>query len=73
MGSVGNTISEGHQGPAVDITIWITFIISGLAVLTKILTQLGRQWDGIQRLTLSSDDLVMILTLVSLETVPSRL
>ena len=57
MSSVGNTISEGHQGPAVDIAVWICFIISGLAILTKILTKLGRQQVG-------SDDLVMTLTLV---------
>jgi hypothetical protein len=64
MSSAGQTISEGNQGPAVDISIWICFIVSGFAILSKILMKLGRQKDGIRRLALDWDDLVMTVTLV---------
>jgi hypothetical protein len=64
MSSLGNTISEGNQGPTVDIAIWICLVISGLTVLSKILMKLGRHQDGIRRLSLGSDDFVLPLTMV---------
>jgi hypothetical protein len=69
MGSIGNTISEGHQGPAVNIAVWICFTISGLAILSKVLTKLGRQQDGLRRFSLGLDDLVISFTLVDLPSV----
>ena len=62
--SPGNIISPDHRGPAVDISIWIFFVLSGLAVVSKVLTKLARASTRVSLRKLQVDDFVLSLTMV---------
>jgi len=53
-------------GPNVNIVIWVCLVISGFAVLSKILTTLVRNKDRIKLRSLHADDGFLALALVSL-------
>lgn len=52
-------VTPDHQGPKVDITIWVCYVISGLAVTAKLLTKLGRSHRHIRLTNLELDDFVL--------------
>ncbi|KAH7396207.1 hypothetical protein BKA66DRAFT_606099 [Pyrenochaeta sp. MPI-SDFR-AT-0127] len=55
----GPLVTPGHQGPRVDIAVWVCFVISGLAVTAKLLTKLGRSQKHIRLANLELDDFAL--------------
>jgi hypothetical protein len=65
MASSGPLVTPQHLGPKVDITVWICFVISGLAVTAKVLTKLGRSQQRIQIGALEIDDYILLASWVT--------
>ncbi|CAI6331889.1 unnamed protein product [Periconia digitata] len=66
MGSPGNTISSTHRGPAVDIAIWLCFILCALSIVAKVWTKLGRRGREYQLGNLQLDDYLLVVSLAAL-------
>jgi len=62
---VWHIITPDHRGPSVNISIWIFFVLSGLAVVSKVLTKLARASTRVSLRKLQVDDLVLSIALVS--------
>ena len=60
MSAIGNSITPDHLGAAVDISVWLGFTITGLAVLTKVSGKIWRR----DSMPLGFDDMVVFMTLV---------
>lgn len=52
-------MTPDHQGPKVNIAVWVCYVISGLAVTAKILSKLGRSQRHIRLTNLELDDFVL--------------
>jgi hypothetical protein len=67
MGSLasGPHVTPDHQGPRVDIAVWVCFVVSGLAVTAKVLTKLSRSQRHIRLTNLGLDDLFLSASFVS--------
>ncbi|ORX96238.1 hypothetical protein BCR34DRAFT_607712 [Clohesyomyces aquaticus] len=64
MASNGSIATTDHLGPQVNITVWICFIISGLAATSKILTKLGRSHRDFRLSSLQVDDYLVLASIV---------
>lgn len=64
MASPGNSINGNNRGPAIDITIWISFILCALSIIAKVWTKLGRCGPKIRVRNLQLDDHLLVLSLV---------
>lgn len=64
----GPLVTPDHQGPRIDIAVWVCFVISGLAVTAKILTKLGRSQKHVRLANLELDDFFLFASLVSPKT-----
>ncbi|KAF2877608.1 hypothetical protein BDV95DRAFT_664267 [Massariosphaeria phaeospora] len=64
MPSPGQSIRADYRGPAVDITIWVCFVVSGLATLSKILTKMSRHKSRMRFRNLQLDDLLLAMALM---------
>ncbi|KAF2279836.1 uncharacterized protein EI97DRAFT_482636 [Westerdykella ornata] len=53
-------VTPQHLGPKVNITVWICFVIAGLAVAAKVLTKLGRSQRHIRLSNLEVDDYILL-------------
>ncbi|KAF2266928.1 hypothetical protein CC78DRAFT_614733 [Lojkania enalia] len=62
--SPSNNVTPDHRGPVVDVSIWIFFVLSGLSVVSKVLTKLARASSEISLRKLQIDDFVLSLTQV---------
>ncbi|KAF2743338.1 hypothetical protein M011DRAFT_461766 [Sporormia fimetaria CBS 119925] len=60
MASGAPLITPDHLGPKVDITVWICFVVSGLAVTSKVLTKLGRSQRHVRLANLELDDYILL-------------
>ncbi|KAF1935602.1 hypothetical protein EJ02DRAFT_516335 [Clathrospora elynae] len=60
----GPLITPDHQGPRVNIAVWVCFVISGLAVTAKVLTKLGRSQRHIRLANLELDDFVLLTSFI---------
>lgn len=57
-------VTPDHQGPRVDIAVWVCLVTSGLAVTAKVLTKLGRSQRHIRFANLELDDFVLVTAYV---------
>lgn len=64
MPSPGNSINGDNRGPAIDITVWICFIICALSIVAKVWTKLGRGGQKIHVGKLQLDDYLLVVSLV---------
>jgi hypothetical protein len=58
-------VTPSQQGPTVNIAVWVSFVISGLAVTAKVLTKLSRSQRHIRLRNLELDDFFLIASFVS--------
>ncbi|KAH3919494.1 hypothetical protein HBH56_015070 [Parastagonospora nodorum] len=66
MPSPGNSINSDNRGPAIDIAVWICFILCALSIVAKVWTKLGRRGQKIHAGNLQLDDYLLVLSLLSL-------
>jgi hypothetical protein len=64
MTSLGNSINDDNRGPAIDIALWICFILCALSITAKVWTKLGRRGQKIRVGNLQFDDYLLVLSLV---------
>jgi hypothetical protein len=64
MASLGNSINGDNRGPAIDIAVWICFILCALSIIAKVWTKLGRHGQKIRIRNLQLDDYILMLSLV---------
>ncbi|KAF2842004.1 hypothetical protein M501DRAFT_375360 [Patellaria atrata CBS 101060] len=64
MASAENTIGPDHHSALVNIIIWIFFILSGLGVVSKVLTKFARPRRKIHPGNLQLDDILLTLALL---------
>lgn len=64
MASAGNAISAQHQGPAVNLAVWISLVVSSLAVLLKVTSKALRNQRSINFKNWGPDDYSIIAAVV---------
>ncbi|PSN61538.1 hypothetical protein BS50DRAFT_639332 [Corynespora cassiicola Philippines] len=64
MGSPGNTITSDHRGPAVNIAVWLCFILCTLCIVAKVWTKLGRRGRELRLSNLQFDDYLLVASLM---------
>jgi hypothetical protein len=64
MASLGNSINGDNRGPAIDIAVWICFILCAISIVAKVWTKLGRRGQKIHVGNLQLDDYLVVLSLV---------
>ncbi len=60
----GNNLDPNHQGPAVNFTLWLCFILSTLLILAKIYTKLRCQKTAARFHSLGLDDALLSFALL---------
>ncbi|OAL54612.1 hypothetical protein IQ07DRAFT_273661 [Pyrenochaeta sp. DS3sAY3a] len=66
MASSGNSINANNRGSAIDITVWICFILCALSIVAKVWTKLGRRGQKMHVRNLQLDDYLLMLSLLLL-------
>jgi hypothetical protein len=63
--SPGHHIDPDHRGPIIDILVWICFVFSSLAIVSKIILKVGKRTRYFRWSRLQVDDGAILLALVS--------
>jgi hypothetical protein len=64
MASAGTAISTSNEGPAVNLTVWISLVVSSLAVLLKVTSKVLRNQRSIKLKNWGVDDYTIMTSVV---------